>query len=248
VENNLLNTMLVGLIVYLDFDGTVITNMKRFYIVYLLALEAVRKKAYAKGEIVELYTLSEMEFAHVMRQGKRDLIAGMSGVTETYLTTYYTEVNERANCQELSNLDEPYPGAMSAIHRLISTGAEIVIVSCRPTIEIKKVLNNSFLELRIYGGDHPELKQLSLDDKCEVKSKLLARARSDRDPLNQRESYMVGDHEMDILAAKSEGIPVIALSNGMRSPKFLLSYEPDLLLTSLAEAVDLLLEEVKKSA
>jgi phosphoglycolate phosphatase-like HAD superfamily hydrolase len=231
-------------ILYLDVDGTLVDNMKRFYAVYLCALETVTDTAHVKGHVVDVRQLSFLEFSLVMRQGKRHVIATRSGVPLKYRTEYYGAVDKFANDPKLLTLDQPLPGTIAAIHRLLSADIEVVIVTGRFTKQVREILNNGYLDLPIYGGDHPKLKTRS--NRLQFKCDLLSFARFDRDPLKIRRSYMGGDTELDVLAGKDNEIPTIAFCTGMRSPKFLSSYEPDFLLPSLVDAVNLLLNETQK--
>lgn len=81
------------------------------------------------------------------------------------------------------------------------------------------------------------MKTNDIDDKTWLMGKALAEM-----PPAQ-ETWMVGDTEADILAAKAHQIPVIAVLSGIRNRDCLAAHGPDAIVADLGEAVDMVLQK-----
>ncbi|NJN57677.1 MAG: HAD family hydrolase, partial [Leptolyngbyaceae cyanobacterium SL_5_9] len=57
------------------------------------------------------------------------------------------------------------------------------------------------------------------------------------------ETWMIGDTEADIVAAKTHGIKAIAVLCGIRDRTQLMQHQPDRIVNDLSEAVDLIFAE-----
>ena len=55
-----------------------------------------------------------------------------------------------------------------------------------------------------------------------------------------RDTWMVGDTEADIIAAKTHHLKVIGVLSGIRDREQLLKYEPDYIVANLTEAVEVI--------
>jgi phosphoglycolate phosphatase-like HAD superfamily hydrolase len=71
---------------------------------------------------------------------------------------------------------------------------------------------------------------------------LMARALEELPPA--ADTWMVGDTEADIAAAKKHDIKIMAVESGIRDRTQLELYYPDLIVQDLSSAVDLILENV----
>jgi phosphoglycolate phosphatase-like HAD superfamily hydrolase len=75
----------------------------------------------------------------------------------------------------------------------------------------------------------------------EDKPLLMARALAELPPVT--DTWMVGDTEADITAAKKHDIKIIAVESGIRDHTQLTSYQPDLIVPDLKTAVDFILNQ-----
>jgi phosphoglycolate phosphatase-like HAD superfamily hydrolase len=69
----------------------------------------------------------------------------------------------------------------------------------------------------------------------------MARALAELPPA--ADTWMVGDTEADITAAKKHDIKIIAVESGIRDHSQLASYQPDMIVTDLKTAVDFILKQ-----
>jgi phosphoglycolate phosphatase-like HAD superfamily hydrolase len=231
-------------IVFLDFDGTVVDNFQRYYRVYLSALDAIRILALAEGEVIQLIQLGFLQFRSLMREGKKSKIMGLSKVPDRYAPEYRKVVDELANDSKLTLLDMPLAGSIDAIDRLVDSGVEIVLVTCRPSKEVRLICDTYGIKVKAIVGGSPELPS----DPILKKIILLKRAIEIFDPLRRRLIIFSGDTEVDILAAQSEKITILSVFSGMRSASYLRRYNPDGLFLSLTNVVDVILKQADQSA
>jgi phosphoglycolate phosphatase-like HAD superfamily hydrolase len=75
----------------------------------------------------------------------------------------------------------------------------------------------------------------------EDKPLLMARALAELPPA--ADTWMIGDTEADITAAKKHNIKIIGVESGIRDRHQLESYQPDLILPDLKTAVDFILNQ-----
>jgi phosphoglycolate phosphatase-like HAD superfamily hydrolase len=78
-----------------------------------------------------------------------------------------------------------------------------------------------------------------------VRDKTLLMAKAAKELPAAADTWMVGDTEADIAAAKSQNIKVIGVLSGIRSRSRLESYEPDYIVNNLGEAVDVILGSLR---
>ncbi len=100
----------------------------------------------------------------------------------------------------------------------------------------KHDLDRFFPENRCYCLSNDYVKTRDIEDK----PLLMARALKELPPA--ADTWMVGDTEADITAAKKHGIKVMAVECGIRDRAQLELYHPDLIVKDLSSAVDLILE------
>ena len=101
---------------------------------------------------------------------------------------------------------------------------------------VKDNLGRFFLEDRRYCLSDDYVKTQDVLDK----PLLMKRALSELPPAT--DTWMIGDTEADIAAAKKYGIKVIAVDSGIRDRTQLERYQPNYYLPSLADAVDFILQ------
>ena len=75
----------------------------------------------------------------------------------------------------------------------------------------------------------------------DVEDKPLLMAQALKELPADHSTWMVGDTEADIAAAKAHGIKVIAVESGIRDRTQLEIYQPNLIVQNLSTAVDLIL-------
>jgi phosphoglycolate phosphatase-like HAD superfamily hydrolase len=98
-------------------------------------------------------------------------------------------------------------------------------------------LGRFFPQDRCYCLSNDYVKTRDIDDK----PKLMERALAELPPA--ADLWMVGDTEADMMAAKNHGVKAIGVLCGIRDRAQLSLYQPDLILSDLSEAVDLILSQ-----
>jgi phosphoglycolate phosphatase-like HAD superfamily hydrolase len=93
-------------------------------------------------------------------------------------------------------------------------------------------------------GFFPEDRRYCLSDdyvkSTDVQDKPLLMERALRELPSVEDTWMVGDTEADIIAAKTHNLKVIGVLSGIRDREQLLKYQPDYIVANLTEAVDLI--------
>lgn len=225
-----------------DFDGPIMDVSHRYYRVYQFCLAETRR---SNQEIQEL---SKSEFWNLKRAQVKEVEIGLrSGLDAEQAERFSQLRRDTVHRMEYMSLDRPVDGAVETLERLQSLGWELVVMTMRRVRELDEALECCQLA-RFFAPEHryclanDYVKTRDVDDK----PRLMARARAELAPAPQ--TWMVGDTEADIAAARSAGIPIVGVLSGIRDRDRLDGYEPDAIAPNLGGAIDYILTKTGKDS
>ncbi len=139
--------------------------------------------------------------------------------------------------------DQPVAGAIASLERAEEMGIELVVMTMRRVRELDAALERYdlgrfFPAGRRYCLANDYVKTGDSNDK----PKLMAAAMQELAPAPH--TWMVGDTEADIAAARFGKIPAIAVLSGIRDRNRLTSFQPDGIVDNLGAALDLIESQV----
>lgn len=219
-----------------DFDGPIIDVSERYYRVYQLCLEKTLRPNQAVQE------LSKAEFWQLKRSRVPEKqIALNSGLDEVQAQEFAQLRRQTVHTDPYFDYDTLAPGAVEALLKIQEAGIDLAVMTMRRVRELdyafkKHDLGRFFPENRCYCLTNDYVKTRDIDDK----PLLMERAIAELPP--SADTWMVGDTEADITAAKNHGVKVIAVECGIRDRSQLATYNPDLIVKDLSAAVNFLLE------
>ncbi|MEH2054585.1 MAG: HAD family hydrolase [Nostoc sp.] len=219
-----------------DFDGPIIDVSERYYRVYQFCLEKTRRP----NQVVQ--ELPKGEFWQLKRSRiPEKQIALSSGLDETQAQEFAQLRRETVHTEHYFNYDTLAPGAVDALLKIQQAGIDLAVMTMRRVRELdyafnKYDLGRFFPEDRRYCLSNDYVKTRDIEDK----PLLMARALKELPPA--ADTWMVGDTEADITAAKNHGIKVMAVELGIRDRTQLELYHPDLIVKDFSTAVDLVLK------
>ncbi|MBK1988814.1 HAD family hydrolase [Sphaerospermopsis aphanizomenoides BCCUSP55] len=220
-----------------DFDGPIMDVSERYYQVYQLCLQ---KTKYPDQEVTQL---SKAEFWQLKRSHTPEkYIALKSGLNEEQAQEFTKIRKQTVHTQPYFQYDILVPGALDALAKVQQAGIDLVVMTMRRVRELdyaidKYNLGNFFPENRRYCLSNDYVKTRDIEDK----PLLMTRAVAELPPAAN--TWMVGDTEADIAAAKKHDIKMIAVESGIRDRLQLESYQPDLIVKNLLTAVNMILSE-----
>ncbi|MEH2376803.1 HAD family hydrolase [Nostoc sp.] len=219
-----------------DFDGPIIDVSERYYRVYQFCLEKTRRPSQVVQE------LPKAEFWQLKRSRVPEKqIALNSGLDETQAQEFAQLRRQTVHTEPYFNYDTLAPGAVDALLKIQQAGIDLAVMTMRRVRELdyafkKYDLGRFFPENRCYCLSNDYIKTRDIEDK----PLLMARALKELPPAT--DTWMVGDTEADITAAKNYGIKVMAVESGIRDRTQLELYHPDLIIKDLGAGVDLVLK------
>ncbi len=217
-----------------DFDGPIMDLSDRYYHVYQICL--------AKVQIPEraINPLSKATFW----ERKRDCISEIEIGIESGLTLEQAERFKQlrdlhAHQLQYLHLDRVVPGAIAALEQIQAAGIELLVMTLRRTSELNAAFDRynlgRFFPLdRRYCLTDCHQKQGDIQDKTKLMAQALATLGS------HPNTWTIGDTETDIIAARSQQIPVIAVLSGIRNFDRLQQYQPDRIVPDLLSAIKLI--------
>ncbi len=220
-----------------DFDGPIIDVSERYYRVYQLCLEKTR---YPDQKVREL---SKAEFWQMKRSRVPEKQIGIiSGLDETQAQEFTKLRKQTVHTEPYFQYDRLAPGAVSALLKIQQAGFDLAVMTMRRAWELDYAfkqhdLARFFPENRCYCLANDYVKTRDIDDKP------LLMARALKELPSASDTWMVGDTEADITAAKKHGIKSIALECGIRDRAQLAFYQPDFIVKDFSEAVNFVLEQ-----
>ena len=219
-----------------DFDGPIIDVSERYYRVYQFCLEKTRRP----GQVVQ--ELPKAEFWQLKRSRVPEKqIALNSGLDEAQAQEFAQLRRQTVHTEPYFDYDTLAPGAVDALLKIQEAGIDLAVMTMRRVRELdyafkKHDLGRFFPENRCYCLSNDYVKTRDIEDK----PLLMARALEELPPA--ADTWMVGDTEADITAAKNYGIKVMAVECGIRDRTQLELYHPDLIIKDFSAAVDLVLK------
>jgi phosphoglycolate phosphatase-like HAD superfamily hydrolase len=219
-----------------DFDGPIVDVSERYYQVYLYCLEKIR----SPNQTIQ--QLSKEDFWQHKRSRTSEKEIGMiSGLDEVQAKEFAALRKQTVHTQPYFEYDTLAPGAVDALLKLQQANIDLVVMTMRRVRELdyafqKFDLGKFFPENRCYCLSNDYVKTRDIDDK----PLLMARALQELPPTSV--TWMVGDTEADITAAKNHGVKMMAVECGIRDRAQLEPYQPDLFVKDFSLAVDLFLK------
>ncbi|WP_413175957.1 HAD family hydrolase [Anabaena azotica] len=220
-----------------DFDGPIMDVSERYYQVYQLCLRETR---YPDQVVTEL---SKAEFWELKRSHRPEKEIALKSGLDAEQAQEFTKIRKRTvHTQPYFQYDIPVPGALDALSKVQQAGIDLVVMTMRRVRELDYAVNKYnlgefFPENRRYCLSNDYVKTRDIEDK----PLLMARALAELPPAEN--TWMVGDTEADIAAAKKHGIKMIAVESGIRDRTQLELYQPDLIIKDLRTTVDMILSE-----
>ncbi|WGV27712.1 HAD family hydrolase [Halotia branconii] len=219
-----------------DFDGPIIDVSERYYHVYQFCLEKTQRP----GQVVQ--QLSKAEFWQMKRSRiPEKQIALNSGLDAAQAQEFAQLRRQTVHTEPYFEYDNLLPGAVDALLKIQQAGIDLAVMTMRRVRELdyafkKHDLGRFFPENRCYCLSNDYVKTRDIEDK----PLLMARALAELPPA--ADTWMVGDTEADITAAKKHGIKVMGVESGIRDRAQLELYHPDLIVKDLNSAVDFILD------
>ena len=220
-----------------DFDGPIMDVSERYYRVYQLCLEKTR---YPEQTIIEL---SKAEFWQLKRSHTPELQIALQSGLDAQQGQEFSQIRKQiVHTLPYFQYDVLVPTALETLTKVQAAGIDLAVMTMRRVRELDYAFNQYnlsqfFPENRRYCLSNDYVKTRDVEDK----PLLMARALAELPPA--ADTWMVGDTEADITAAKKHDIKIIAVESGIRDRSQLASYQPDMIVTDLKTAVDFILKQ-----
>lgn len=224
-----------------DFDGPIVDVSQRYYLAYELCLD---KTCSSQQQVNKL---SFSDFWDLKRSHTPEKQIGiLSGLDNIQAEAFAKLRKQIVHTHPYFQYDTLKPGAVDALLKVQQAGCDLVVMTMRRVSELnyafeKDNLGRFFPEDRRYCLSNDYIKTQDIHDK----PLLMKRALSELPPAT--DTWMIGDTEADIIAAKKHGIKVIAVESGIRDRTQLELYQPNYYLPSLTHAVDFILKNSASS-
>ncbi|MBD2435956.1 HAD family hydrolase [Nostoc sp. FACHB-110] len=221
---------------FTDFDGPIVDVSERYYRVYQFCLAKTQRPGQAVRQ------LSKQEFWQLKRARVPEAqIALKSGLEEAQAQEFSQLRRKTVHTKEYFDYDTLMPGAVETLVKIQEAGIDLAVMTMRRVWELdfafkKFDLDRFFPENRCYCLANDYVKTRDIEDK----PLLMAKALKELSPI--ADTWMVGDTEADITAAKKHNIKAIAVESGIRDRAQIELYHPDYIVPNLSSAFALIVE------
>ncbi|OKH21409.1 haloacid dehalogenase [Hydrococcus rivularis NIES-593] len=221
-----------------DFDGPIMDVSERYYRVYQFCLEQTKRPEQPVRE------LSKSKFWELKRTKVPERQIGiLSGLDEAQARKFARLRRQTVHTLSYLVYDRPIPSAVETLERLQKQGIDLVVMTMRRVRELEAAfeqydLRKFFPSDRCYCLSDDYVKTADVEDKPLLMEKALREL-----PL-AADTWMIGDTEADIIAAKTHNIKVVGVLSGIRDRERLEQYQPDHIAKNLSEAVDLVMSAI----
>lgn len=214
-----------------DFDGPIMDVSERYYQVYQYCLQETKEP----DQAVEV--LSKESFWRLKRaQVPERQIGAISGLHQEQARQFARLRRDTVHSHPYLKYDFPINGATEALKAIQSLKGHLVVVTMRRKHALSLALSQFDLEhffpteFRYCLPDEYVKEQDIIE-----KTRLVQKALTELAPAH--ETWVVGDTEADIAAARAHNLPVVAVLSGIRDRDRLSTYSPDYIVENLQEAV-----------
>lgn len=226
-------------VVFCDFDGPIVDVSERYYQTYRRGLVVVELLCRQEGATSTLTPLCKEQFWAKKQNRVPDReIALCSGVPDEWFELFMNQVEKIVNHSSLLRWDCIQPSAREALVHFKRANMRTVLVTLRQPRQVAAFLQSqglTHLVDDIYGASSVKAAyQNRVVHKCELLAEAIAQQTNQG--YTTQNSWMVGDTEADVIAAKQMGLPSAALSCGVRSADYLKALEPTSLHDGLLSA------------
>lgn len=214
-----------------DFDGPIMDLSDRYYHVYQLCLDQLREP----GQSITVLTKSAF-WAYKRAKVSEQQVGIASGLTSAQAEKFEQIRNRTAHQLQYLSLDRVVPGAIAALEQIQSDGIELIVMTLRRTCE----LNIAFEQYDLARFFPPDCRYCLADDyrkQGDIKDKTQMMGQALSALKSEPNTWMIGDTETDIIAARTHGIKVIGVLSGIRNLDRLEQNRPDRIVPNLAAAV-----------
>jgi phosphoglycolate phosphatase-like HAD superfamily hydrolase len=225
--------------IFTDFDGPIMDVSERYYQVYQYCLEE------AKEPDQLITVLSKQEFWRLKRaQVPERQIGCLSGLHDDQARQFAQLRRQNVHSHAYLKYDLPIPGAVEALKKIQSLDSALAVITMRRENALSFALAQNGLEHFFPSETRYCLpnQYVKTHDVIE-KTRLMDMALDELPPAC--ETWVVGDTEADIAAARSHDLPVVAVLSGIRDRDRLSTYDPDFIVENLQAAVAVISQQVK---
>jgi phosphoglycolate phosphatase-like HAD superfamily hydrolase len=221
-----------------DFDGPIMDVSERYYQVYRLCLEQTK----TPGQLIT--ELEKAEFWQLKRDRVPERKIGLlSGLDETQAEIFARMRKETVHAVEYLVYDRPVPGALETLEYIQKMGFDLVVMTMRRVRELDAAFNQYDLA-RFFPPNRCYCLSNDYVKTADIKDKPLLMERALKELPTASDTWMIGDTEADIIAAKTHNIKVIGVLSGIRARSQLELDEPNFIVNNLREAVDLIVTDL----
>jgi phosphoglycolate phosphatase-like HAD superfamily hydrolase len=219
-----------------DFDGPIMDLSDRYYHVYQICLDKVK----LPNQSLNIFPKARFWKYKQALIPERQL--GIeSGLTDAQADVFKQLRDRHAHQIQYLPLDLVVPGSIAALEKIQASGSELLVMTLRRTCELEPAFKQYDLD-RFFP---PQYRYCLPDDyvkhgDVQAKTQLMEKALTELKP--DPNTWMIGDTEADIIAAKTYNIKVIGVLSGIRNRQRLEHYQPDRITANLAEAVNFILK------
>jgi len=228
--------------IFTDFDGPIMDVSERYYRVYQHCLAEVKEP----DQPVTM--LSKAEFWKLKRaQVPERQIGCLSGLHDDQARQFALLRREIVHSLSFLPHDRLVPGSVEALHHIRTLNYDLAVVTMRRSHTLDRVLAQHHLE----SFFPPQVRYCLPDDYIKThdvveKTRLMEQALIDLPTACI--TWMIGDTEADIAAARAHDLPVVAVLSGIRDRNRLTAYSPDFIVDNLQAAIATITAQVPSEA
>ncbi len=217
-------------VVFCDFDGPIVDVSERYYQTYRQGLRSLAiTHQQQTDQALAIAPLSKQQFWQMKQDRTADIeIAIRSGVPSSWFEPFIRQVEKIVNHQSLLRWDQAQPLAKAALRYLRQENMRLVLVTLRHPEQVSAFLQDhglTHLVDEVYGVADVNAAYVNrVEQKCKLLSTAIAQ--QEAQGYQTQSSWMLGDTEADVIAAKDAGLSTAALTCGVRSQAYLQTLEP----------------------
>jgi len=225
--------------IFTDFDGPIMDVSERYYQVYQYCLKE------AKEPEQPVTRLSKAEFWRLKRaQVPERQIGAISGLHDDQARRFALLRRETVHSHDYLKHDRPVPHAVEALKQIQALTSDLAVITMRRQQALTVALQQYDLEPFFPPGMRYCLPDVYVKTHDVIeKTRLMEKALAELPTASA--TWMVGDTEADIAAARAHDLPVVAVLSGIRDRDRLATYDPDFIVDNLKDAVVVIAQQLQ---
>lgn len=223
-----------------DFSGPLMDISERHYRLYIDCLSEVNNTNETQNKTIK-YMPKEIFWRLKRMHISQEEIGIKSGLNSEQSIIFASLYKAKTNLFEYMSYDQPAKGAIMSLETARNYNIDLVLLTMRRVTELEFAFSRTEFG-KFFQNDHVYCLNDDYEKTSDIEDKPLLLNRALHRLPCISDTWLVGDTEADIIAAKTYKLKAVCVLSGSRDYDRLKQHDPDLIVENISEVIDLMIK------